>query len=210
MRIITISREFGSGGRELGKRLADALGFSYYDKEIISAIAKESNFDENYVEETLMRGLTPNYTLTFGHTFAFGPDPIMQNELKILNLQQEIIRELAKKGDCVMVGRTSGSILEKDFHPLKIFVYADLASRLERCRSRADASEHLTDRELEKKIRQIDEGRARHQRLFTDKKWGARENYHLCINTTGLNIRDIIPSVKDYALAWFAQSAPKS
>ncbi|HIS26448.1 MAG TPA: cytidylate kinase-like family protein [Candidatus Pullilachnospira intestinigallinarum] len=210
MRIITISREFGSGGRELGKRLADALGFSYYDKEIISAIAKESNFDENYVEETLMRGLTPNYTLTFGHTFAFGPDPIMQNELKILNLQQEIIRELAKKGDCVMVGRTSGSILEEDFHPLKIFVYADLASRLERCRSRADASEHLTDRELEKKIRQIDEGRARHQRLFTDKKWGARENYHLCINTTGLNIRDIIPSVKNYALAWFAQSAPKS
>ena len=70
--IITISREFGSGGRELGKRLADALGFSYYDKEIISAIAKESNFDEQYVEETLLRGLTPNYTLTFGHTFAFG------------------------------------------------------------------------------------------------------------------------------------------
>ena len=205
MKIITISREFGSGGRELGKRLADALGFSYYDKEIISAIAKESNFDEQYVEETLLRGLTPNYTLTFGHTFAFGPDPIMQNELKILNLQQEIIKELAKKGDCVMVGRTSGSILEEDYDPLKIFVYADLASKLDRCRSRADAGEHLTDRELEKKIRQIDEGRARHQRLFTDKKWGARENYHLFINTTGLEIKSIVPAVRDYALTWFDQ-----
>lgn len=205
MKIITISREFGSGGRELGKRLADVLGFSYYDKEIISAIAKESNFDEQYVEETLLRGLTPNYTLTFGHTFAFGPDPIMQNELKILNLQQEIIKELAKKGDCVMVGRTSGSILEEDYDPLKIFVYADLASKLDRCRSRADAGEHLTDRELEKKIRQIDEGRARHQRLFTDKKWGARENYHLCINTTGLEIKSIVPAVRDYALTWFDQ-----
>ena len=205
MKIITISREFGSGGQELGKRLADALGFSYYDKEIISAIAKESNFDEQYVEETLLRGLTPNYTLTFGHTFAFGPDPIMQNELKILNLQQEIIKELAKKGDCVMVGRTSGSILEEDYDPLKIFVYADLASKLDRCRSRADAGEHLTDRELEKKIRQIDEGRARHQRLFTDKKWGARENYHLCINTTGLEIKSIVPAVRDYALTWFDQ-----
>ena len=205
MKIITISREFGSGGRELGKRLADALGFSYYDKEIISAIAKESNFDEQYVEETLLRGLTPNYTLTFGHTFAFGPDPIMQNELKILNLQQEIIKELAKKGDCVMVGRTSGSVLEEDYDPLKIFVYADLASKLDRCRSRADAGEHLTDRELEKKIRQIDEGRARHQRLFTDKKWGARENYHLCINTTGLEIKSIVPAVRDYALTWFDQ-----
>lgn len=205
MKIITISREFGSGGRELGKRLADVLGFSYYDKEIISAIAKESNFDEQYVEETLLRGLTPNYTLTFGHTFAFGPDPIMQNELKILNLQQEIIKELAKKGDCVMVGRTSGSILEEDYDPLKIFVYADLASKLDRCRSRADAGEHLTDRELEKKIRQIDEGRARHQRLFTDKKWGARENYHLCINTTGLEIKSIVPAVRYYALTWFDQ-----
>lgn len=205
MRIITISREFGSGGRELGKRLADTLGFSYYDKEIISAIAKESSFDEHYVEETLLRGLTPNYTLTFGHTFAFGPDPIMQNELKILKLQQEIIKELAKQGDCVMVGRTSGSILEKDFHPLKIFVYADSAAKLARCRSRADEGENLTDRELEKKIRQIDEGRARHQRLFTDKKWGARENYHLCINTTGLEIKNMIPPIKAYALAWFSQ-----
>ena len=64
----------------------------------------------------------------------------MQNELKILNLQQEIIKELAKKGDCVMVGRTSGSILEEDYDPLKIFVYADLASKLDRCRSRADAA----------------------------------------------------------------------
>lgn len=205
MRIITISREFGSGGRELGKRLADTLGFSYYDKEIISAIAKESSFDERYVEETLLRGLTPNYTLTFGHTFAFGPDPIMQNELKILKLQQEIIKDLAKQGDCVMVGRTSGSILEKDFHPLKIFVYADSAAKLARCRSRADEGENLTDRELEKKIRQIDEGRARHQRLFTDKKWGARENYHLCINTTGLEIKNMIPPIKAYALAWFSQ-----
>lgn len=205
MRIITISREFGSGGRELGKRLADTLGFSYYDKEIISAIAKESSFDERYVEETLQRGLTPNYTLTFGHTFAFGPDPIMQNELKILKLQQEIIKDLAKQGDCVMVGRTSGSILEKEFHPLKIFVYADPAAKLARCRSRADEGENLTDRELEKKIRQIDEGRARHQRLFTDKKWGARENYHLCINTTGLEIKNMIPPIKAYALAWFSQ-----
>lgn len=210
MRIITISREFGSGGRELGKRLADALGFSYYDKEIISAIAKESNFDEHYVEETLLRGLTPNYTLTFGHTFAFGPDPIMQNELKILHLQQEIIKGLARKGDCVMVGRTSGAILEEDFHPLKIFVYADSAARLARCRSRAKAEEHLTDRELKKKIRQIDEGRARHQRLFTDKKWGAKENYHLCINTTGLEIQDMIPAIKDYALAWFSHPSPET
>ena len=101
MKIITISREFGSGGRELGKRLADALGFAYYDKEIISAIAKESSFDENYVEELLQRGLTPTYSPTFGHSFSLGFDPIMENELKVLHLQQTIIKGLAEKGDCV-------------------------------------------------------------------------------------------------------------
>ncbi len=204
MKIITISREFGSGGRELGKRLADALGFAYYDKEIISAIAKESSFDENYVEELLQRGLTPTYSPTFGHSFSLGFDPIMENELKVLHLQQTIIKGLAEKGDCVMVGRTSGIILE-EFHPMKIFVYADMASKLARCRARADDCQTLSDKELQKKIRQIDEGRAKHQKLFSDLKWGSKDNYHLCVNTTGIQIRDMIPSIKEYALAWFAQ-----
>lgn len=204
MRIITISREFGSGGRELGKRLADALEVPFYDKEILYAIAKDGNFNENYVEEVLQRGLTPNYLPTFGHTFTLGPDLIMQNELKIMSLQQHIIENLAQKGDCVMVGRTSGIILEK-FRPLKIFVYADMASRMARCRLRGDDVKTLSDRELQKNIQQIDEGRARHQKLFSDKKWGQKENYHLCVNTTGVEIDALVPAVKEYALAWFAQ-----
>ena len=204
MRIITISREFGSGGRELGKRLAEALDVPFYDKEILFAIAKEGNYDENYVEQVLQRGLTPNYLPTFGHTFALGPDPVMQNEIRIMGLQQHIIENLAQKGDCVIVGRTSGIILEK-YRPLKIFVYADMASRLARCRLRGDDVKTLSDRVLQKKIQQIDEGRARHQKLFSDKKWGQKENYHLCVNTTGIEIEAVVPAVKEYALAWFTQ-----
>ena len=89
MRIITISREFGSGGRELGKRLAEALDVPFYDKEILFAIAKEGNYDENYVEQVLQRGLTPNYLPTFGHTFALGPDPVMQNEIRIYEVVKD-------------------------------------------------------------------------------------------------------------------------
>ena len=202
MRIITISREFGSGGRELGKRLADALGFAYYDREIVSSIAEKCNLDEGYVENVLRKGLTINVPVTFGHTFYFYSDPTSENELKVLNTQQRIIKELALRGDCVMVGRSSGIILEK-YNPLRLFVYADMEWKVKRCRERASAEEHLTDRELEKKIRQIDAGRARHQKLLTDRKWGAPEGYDLCINTTSLEIKKIIPGLKEMALCWF-------
>ena len=194
MRIITISREFGSGGRELGKRLADALGFAYYDREIVSSIAEKCNLDEGYVENVLRKGLTINVPVTFGHTFYFYSDPTSENELKVLNTQQQIIKELALRGDCVMVGRSSGIILEK-YNPLRLFVYADMEWKVKRCRERASAEEHLTDRELEKKIRQIDAGRARHQKLLTDRKWGDREGYDLCINTTRTVIKDIVPAI---------------
>ena len=194
MRIITISREFGSGGRELGKRLADALGFAYYDREIVSSIAEKCNLDEGYVENVLRKGLTINVPVTFGHTFYFYSDPTSENELKVLNMQQQIIKELAQRGDCVMVGRSSGIILEK-YNPLRLFVYADMEWKVKRCRERASADEHLTDRELEKKIRQIDAGRARHQKLLTDRKWGDREGYDLCINTTRTVIKDIVPAI---------------
>ena len=204
MRIITISREFGSGGRELGKRLADALGFAYYDREIVSSIAEKCNLDEGYVENVLRKGLTINVPVTFGHTFYFYSDPTSENELKVLNTQQQIIKELALRGDCVMVGRSSGIILEK-YNPLRLFVYADMEWKVKRCRERASADEHLTDRELEKKIRQIDAGRARHRKLLTDRKWGDREGYDLCINTTSLEIKKIIPGLKEMALCWFDQ-----
>ena len=202
MGIITISREFGSGGRELGKRLADELGFAYYDREIVSSIAEKCNLDEGYVENVLRKGLTINVPVTFGHTFYFYSDPTSENELKVLNTQQQIIKELALRGDCVMVGRSSGIILEK-YNPLRLFVYADMEWKVKRCRERASAEEHLTDRELEKKIRQIDAGRARHQKLLTDRKWGAPEGYDLCINTTNLEIKKIIPGLKEMALCWF-------
>ena len=202
MRIITISREFGSGGRELGKRLADALGFAYYDREIVSSIAEKCNLDEGYVENVLRKGLTINVPITFGHTFYFYSDPTSENELKVLNTQQQIIKELALRGDCVMVGRSSG-IIPVNYNPLRLFVYADMEWKVKRCRERASAEEHLTDRELEKKIRQIDAGRARHQKLLTDRKWGAPEGYDLCINTTNLEIKKIIPGLKEMALCWF-------
>lgn len=200
MKVVTVSREFGSGGRELGKRLADHLGFVYYDREIIAAIAEKSNLEENYIESMLQGGLVQNYAFTFGRTFGY---PIMQeNTTKILIAQQQVIREIAAKDeDCIIVGRGADILLE-GHHPFDLFVYADMQAKIDRCRSRED-SEHLTDRAMARKIRQIDKGRASYRALLAEGKWGAKESYHLCVNTTGASIKKLAPIVADYIRCWF-------
>lgn len=201
MNIITISREFGSGGRELGKRLADLLGYSYYDREIITKLAEKHNFDENYVENVLESGKAFTMPITYGRTFSY-TDVSGQQAIQLLSSQYRLLREFAEKGNCVIVGRGANIILE-EFNPLNIFVYADMESKLKRCRERAPENEKLRDTELKRKIRQIDSGRAKQQRFITDKKWGAKEGYHLCINTSGSDIKSISPIVAEFAKNFF-------
>lgn len=209
MRIITISREFGSGGRELGKRLADELGFAYFDKEIITAIAEKANLDEKYVERIMSKGLTPDFSFTFRHTLYYQPNYVLENELKVLSLQEQIVKELAQQGDCIMVGRASNIILQEE-HPLNLFVYANMDFKVQRCQERAPADENLTNEQMQKKIKQIDAGRIKHQKLFSSDNWGDKEHYHLCINTSGLEIKSVIPAIKDFALNWFQQEGTKA
>ncbi len=203
-KIITVSREFGSGGRELGKRLADELGVAYYDREILGAIAKECSMDEKYVEAVLDRGFTASYPYTFRRSFAILPGGANQSA-KLLAEQHKIIRSLAEKGDCVIVGRSADVILEEN-RPLKLFVYADMAAKLQRCRERAPEDEDLSDKELERKIRQIDKGRAATHGVVGDYPWGDRRGYHLCVNTTGLDIKALAAQVAAYARFWFQEN----
>ncbi len=135
--IVTVSREFGSGGREVGKRLADALSCDYYDREIIAAIAQESNMDAGYVEHVLDNSLHYSYPLTFSHTLSVNYF-LNSSAPQLLGIQNKIIRSLADKSNCVLVGRGADAILEQ-YKPFRIFVYADLEAKLARCRSRAPA-----------------------------------------------------------------------
>ncbi len=198
MKIITISREFGSGGRELGKRLADILGYAYYDREIISAIAENKKLDESYVEKILEKGLLNNYPLKYGRTFSNTSVMPQHNMTKILVEQQKIIKEIAAKENCIIVGRSSNIIL-KEYAPLNLFVYADMKYKVHRCRKYADDKEILNEKELIKKIKQVDKARSRHQELLTDKKWGNKEGYDLCINTTNLEIKELALVIAEYA-----------
>lgn len=203
MRIITISREFGSGGRELGKRLADYLCVPCYDHEIIDMVAQQHGFDKNYVSNISERDIRVFYPSTIGQRFL-ASSHTAQQPVKVALAQHEIIRQLAQQGDCVIVGRCA-DIVCRDKNPLNIFVYADKISKLSRCQARATQAEHFSEKEMLKKMKQIDRERASYRALFTEADWGRKESYHLCINTSGKEIKTLIPAVGAYAKLWFEE-----
>lgn len=200
MRIVTISREFGSGGRELGKRLADLLECDYYDKEIITAIAVNQNLDEEYVARILDNHGWENIPLSFRHTFISSMTS-MQTDLLIE--QKKIIEQIAKTGkDCVIVGRNA-DVLLAEYNPFNIFVCADMDAKVRRCFDMADKNENLLRKDVERKIRSIDKNRSQTREMITESKWGDRASYHLVVNTTDWTIKELAPAVKAFMECWF-------
>ena len=184
---ITIGREFGSGGRELGRRLARELGFDYYDKEILSEIAKHTSLSEEYVQQVVENQPRQLFPITTGHSFMYVDTQPLQQASAVFHAQQEIIREMAERSSCVIVGRCADYIL-RELKPFRIFVYADMQSRIARCRARAPEGENMPDKEYKQQILSMDKSRARYYDYYTDMKWGDKLNYELCINTTDQDI----------------------
>ena len=205
MKIITVSREFGSGGRELGRRLADELQFDYYDKEIITAIAQKQGLKESYVERTLDSRTWQSVPLTFRRSI-FNTSSLQSTQTNLLLEQKRVIESIAKTGkDCVIVGRNADVILQAK-QPFNLFVCADMESKIRRCMERASSEEHLSRKELELNIRRIDKNRAAAREILTNSKWGSACGYHLTINTTGWNIKDLTPAVADFVTRWFGHA----
>lgn len=204
MKIITISREFGSGGRELGKRLADLTGFDYYDKEIVTAIARSSSMDPTYVENVLSSHGWRDFPITFRSTL--GSSISMQSgKVHLLLEQKRVIEQIAAAGkDCIIVGRNADVIL-RQYAPFHLFVCAEEASKLRRCIERAPKEESLTEKELLRKMKQIDKNRAQTREILTDSSWGKRDSYHLTVNTTGWDIKDLAPAVANFSDCWFGR-----
>ena len=193
-RVITIGREFGSGGREIGARLAGELGFAYYDKEIISAIADRSQLAEDYVNQVVENQIHSYYPITIAASFSASPeDSVYAVNRSIFAAQAEILSELAEKSDCVIVGRCADHILASH-KPFRVYVYADMAHKIARCRERGD-SERLSDKELEKRIRSIDKARAQYYRFYTGESHDDRMTYDLGINTSQIAISDAVAAI---------------
>lgn len=194
-KVITISREFGSGGREFGRRLAEELGFDYYDKEIISEIAKKTSMSEEFIKEVTDKKPHNLFPITFGHTFIYIDNYYPLHQANDIYIEQNnIIKEMAQRSNCIIIGRCADYILE-DKDPFRIFIYADMESKVKRCKERAPEGENLNDKELRKKINSVNKGRAQYYEYYTGRNWGDKLNYDLCINTTNANIKELVEVV---------------
>ena len=191
----TISREFGSGGRELGKRLSDLLHFDYYDKEILYAVARNKRMQANYVSNILENQCWSNFPITFRRSFS---PKVSLIQTDLLLEQKEVIEEIACLGkNFIIIGRSADVILQK-YQPFNIFVCASLQSKIERCRKRATDGEQLSEKELINKIHHIDKNRIKTREIVGGGSWGNRENYHLTINTSEWDIKFLAPAVKNF------------
>lgn len=196
-RVITIGREFGSGGRELGRRLAVELGYEYYDKEVLTEIVKHTELSESYVQDVIDGRAHRLYPISIEQSINIALDYSMMQIQDIYRAQTEVIKKMANTSDCVIVGRCADYILadEPDVKLYRIFVYADMDSRVKRCFDRASEDEQYTDKEMRKYINKIDKDRASFYEDYTLQKWGDKANYDLCINTTNLDIQTVVPRI---------------
>ncbi len=186
-RIITISREFGSGGRTVGKRTAEQLGIPCYDRELIQKIAGKSGFDEGYIkslDETAPGGFLASAfsNRTFGQT----------NEDYLWNIQRKVILELAEQGPCVIVGRCADFILRDQADCLTVFIHADLAFRAQRIVQVYGEREDSP----EQRIRDKDKRRAAYHRFYTDMKWGYAKNDQISLDSGLLGIDACVEVLK--------------
>ena len=182
--IVTISREFGSGGREIGKRLADKLNVPFYDKELLEMASKESGIarelfvknDESYTNSFL-------YSLVMG-TYPVSPDGRLNPELplnhKIFLAQFETIKKLAEKGPCVIVGRCADYVLKEEPNVIDFFISGNMYDKKKRILERYD----IEKPKVEEFIRKTDKRRASYYNYYTDMKWGDARNFDLCINSS--------------------------
>ena len=178
-RIITISREFGSGGRFIGEEVAKKLGMKYYDRDIIRQIAEKSGFSPEYIQENAE--LSPKKGL-FAYAFAGRDITGKSVEDMVYEVQRKVILEIAEKESCVIIGRNADFILNDRDDVLNVFIHGDKAEKVKRiCKlynvTEADALKMMVD---------IDKRRTTNYRFYTDRKWGMAGNYTLSLNSSEL------------------------
>ncbi|MGN0613965.1 MAG: AAA family ATPase [Porcipelethomonas sp.] len=198
--IITIGRELGSGGRTIGKLVSEKLGINYYDYEIIDETAKESGFSIDFVKESEQR-VTSSLLYNLALGTSYGISPYSRNEgvnleTQLYIAQQKVIKEMADRGPCVIVGRCADYIL-RDYKGLfRVFVYADVEFRKKRIVEHYNYNPETAAKEIKK----ADKRRAAHYLSFTEQHWGKRQNYDLMLNSGVLGFEKsadiIINSVK--------------
>lgn len=178
-RIITISREFGSGGRFIGEEVAKKLGIAYYDKNIIGQIAEKSGLSPEYIQENAE--LSPKKGL-FAYAFSGRDITGKSVEDMVYEAQRNIILELAEKEPCVIIGRNADYILKDRDDVLNVFIHGDMPVKIKRITGLYNVKE----KEAVKMMADTDKRRRTNYNFYTDQNWGKASNYTLCLNSSQL------------------------
>jgi cytidylate kinase len=189
-RIITISREFGSGGRTIAKALAGRLGLAYYDKELVKKVAIETGFDPQYVEEE--GEFAPSKGI-FAYSFLEGMSGGLSTADLLWSIQREVILQLAEKEPCVIVGRCADYVLKDRADCLHAFIYADMAFRVERVVRLYGE----TDKKPEERLHDKDSKRRVNYKHFTEGEWGMSQNYHISLNSGVIGLDKCVDMIAD-------------
>ena len=201
-KIISISREFGSGGREIGFRLAQKLGIPFYDKELITIASESSNISAELFQandEVIAKKEHPNNT--YSTTDPFSPTYEIPVSDQLFVIQTKIIKQLAQNGPCVIIGRCSDVIIEDSF---KVFICASLKKRLERLMS-LEKDPSIDRKQMEARIRTIDKKRKEYYQFYTGNEWGKPKNYDLCLNSGNLGIEECVEIIANLVTKGDAQ-----
>ncbi|MDY3031113.1 MAG: cytidylate kinase-like family protein [Clostridia bacterium] len=200
-RVITIGRQFGSGGKDVGKKISDALGIPFYNKELVERAAKKSNISQEAVKEIDERATNSLlYSIVTGSFGMKGLNMPLFYEMpvndKFFIAQSEVIKEIANEGDCVIVGRCADYVLsnEENADVLSVFIYASLDYRTLRVANDLN----LTLNKAKDHIQKIDKQRRTYYDYYTSREWGKMSNYDLCINTEKIGIDSAAKMIIDY------------
>lgn len=197
--IITIGRQFGSGGHEIAQAVSEALSIPLYDREIIVEAAKKSGLDENLFKNSEERSVSSFlYSIVLGsYTPGNGMTgvPMMNMNDAIFQAQAQAIQSFAAQGSCVFVGRCADYVLRETPDCLHLFIYADLPQRIKRIQRLYQLSEE----KAEALITKTDKKRSNFYNYYTGQRWNAAENYDLCINSAPLGVQGTVETILAYA-----------
>ncbi len=188
--IITIGRKYGSGGRAVGKLLAEKLQIPFYDKELIYEAAKESGIDQEIIEENDEKN--ENLFLSYFVSADYPTEMPLNN--KIFLAQFDAIKNLADRGSCVIVGRCADYVLRQYPNCINVFITAKLDDRIRMIKKEFNCS----DKEAKEKIIKTEKNRTNYYEFYTGQKWDSVDNYHLCIDTSAVGVEGAAQTIMKY------------
>ena len=196
--IINVGRQLGSGGRQIGEKLAEKLGITFYDKELIHLASQESGLGKEFFEQFDEKTNHSIFGGMFGLRGVFSDEIFANSYLSnetLFQIQSDVIRNLAEKQSCIFVGRCADYIL-KDYHRcLNLFISANMNDRIKRVAE----MEKIPENKAKDYIEKMDKKRAGYYNYFSNKTWGAADSYHLCINSSVLGIDETVNFIHQFA-----------